>query len=722
MIGKQVFLFSSIGLVGLSLFLIVLIFRYGKTFVQRIWGYFNVFIIIWGIGAILVALSKTPQEAIFAWRVGIIGAILTAVTFFHFSACFHNFTFKKLLLKFVYIQGAIFVLLDVVGRDIYINETYELYGLHYLKATTLSFYLSYLLWVIILTMGFYGLLRAFFIARGFKRAQMSYLVVGTTIGWLGAITYTLPFFGIKIYPLGNFTIPLYCLIVTYGILKYRLLDIKVTITRTGIALTVYTLFFGLPFYLGYKTNSWLLSTSSAILLAIPAPFIKAENVILAQQRRYQKILLQAAEGMVTEHNLDRLLKLIVYVVKKTVKPTFAAIFSHDRENKVYVLKAVRDRRSTFPGIVFDQDSPLIFYLRNNYLPHTKDEMPVYARNYLEKELRIPFDLIVPSIIEDEVLGFLILGEKLDKSAYTQDDINVFKILSHQAALAIENCLFLEEFKKVQQQLFQAEKLASIGGIADGVAHQIKNRLNHFSLASGELKMAIKDFIDKNPNIVKEAKLKELFDYFMQIADSLSRNVKRTDGIIRGILNFARTTEKDTYFGWCSLEEMIKSSLNLILIKHEVASIPVEVNLNSIDMIWGVKSQLNEVIYNLTDNSYEATQMLIEILSPQERENYQPKIRIEAKEEPLDYLIIISDNGIGIKEEDKRRIFAPFFTTKASYKSGSGIGMYVVRRIVEENHKGKIWFESQYKKGTTFYIRLPKPKKSLTLNKIDSTNR
>jgi signal transduction histidine kinase len=349
-------------------------------------------------------------------------------------------------------------------------------------------------------------------------------------------------------------------------------------------------------------------------------------------------------------------------------------------------------------------------------------MPVYARNYLEKELRIPFNLIVPSIIEDEVLGFLILGEKLDKSAYTQDDINVFKILSHQAALAIENCLFLEEFKKVQQQLFQAEKLASIGGIADGVAHQIKNRLNHFSLASGELKMAIKDFIDKNPNIVKEAKLKELFDYFMQIADSLSRNVKRTDGIIRGILNFARTTEKDTYFGWCSLEEMIKSSLNLILIKHEVASIPVEVNLNSIDMIWGVKSQLNEVIYNLTDNSYEATQMLIEILSPQERENYQPKIRIEAKEEPLDYLIIISDNGIGIKEEDKRRIFAPFFTTKASYKSGSGIGMYVVRRIVEENHKGKIWFESQYKKGTTFYIRLPKPKKSLTLNKIDSTNR
>ncbi len=72
-----------------------------------------------------------------------------------------------------------------------------------------------------------------------------------------------------------------------------------------------------------------------------------------------------------------------------------------------------------------------------------------------------------------------------------------------------------------------------------------------------------------------------------------------------------------------------------------------------------------------------------------------------------YHIEISDNGMGMKPEDKNKIFAPFFTTKSSYKSGTGIGMYVVKRMVEENHKGKISFSSEYGEGTKFSIELPK---------------
>ncbi|MBU1112360.1 MAG: HAMP domain-containing histidine kinase, partial [Candidatus Omnitrophica bacterium] len=59
------------------------------------------------------------------------------------------------------------------------------------------------------------------------------------------------------------------------------------------------------------------------------------------------------------------------------------------------------------------------------------------------------------------------------------------------------------------------------------------------------------------------------------------------------------------------------------------------------------------------------------------------------------------------DEDKKKIFAPFFTTKSSYKSGTGIGIYVVKRIIEESHQGQISFSSEYLQGTTFYIKLPK---------------
>ena len=70
------------------------------------------------------------------------------------------------------------------------------------------------------------------------------------------------------------------------------------------------------------------------------------------------------------------------------------------------------------------------------------------------------------------------------------------------------------------------------------------------------------------------------------------------------------------------------------------------------------------------------------------------------------IIKIADNGIGIKEDDTGKIFIPFFTTKSSSKSGTGIGMYIVKRIVEENHKGKIWFESKHMLGTDIIIELP----------------
>jgi len=83
------------------------------------------------------------------------------------------------------------------------------------------------------------------------------------------------------------------------------------------------------------------------------------------------------------------------------------------------------------------------------------------------------------------------------------------------------------------------------------------------------------------------------------------------------------------------------------------------------------------------------------------------IKLKLEETSTKYRIEISDNGSGIKDEAKSKIFAPFFTTKSSYKSGTGIGMYVVRRIVEENHKGRIWFESAHMQGTKFIIELPK---------------
>ncbi|MDD3295768.1 MAG: ATP-binding protein [Candidatus Omnitrophica bacterium] len=501
------------------------------------------------------------------------------------------------------------------------------------------------------------------------------------------------------------------------------MDIRIFISRAAAFLISYPFFLGVPFIFAYRMepvlfpllgmNWWLVPTSLIVFFATLAPLAygqirsKMENAFLAEQKRYQKLLLQAASGMATEHDLNRLAKLIVYIVKKAVRIDFAAIFLDDKSNEIYRLKAYRDRGSKISkDMVFLYEHPLVQYLKKQKEPVLYEELPPELRESLGEFSKT--SLIVPSGIEDNLLGFVFFGEKLNRQPYTNDDIDVFKILSHQAALAIENCLFMEESRQAQEKIFAAEKLASIGGIADGVAHQIKNRLNQFSVASGELRYEIKDFAQKHSELIlKNPDLKKTFDYLAEIATSFLNNVKRTDGIVKGILNFARVEEKETFFSKFSLKEVIDVSTELLQIKHEISQVPLKLNLGSSDIIYGVKAQMTEVVYNMLDNAYEAIQDKVMRLEPEEKLKFSPEIKLRLLHEQSIDVIEISDNGIGVSKENERKIFAPFFTTKSSYKSGTGIGMYVVKRMVEENHKGKVWFESTHMKGIKFFVELPR---------------
>jgi signal transduction histidine kinase len=182
-------------------------------------------------------------------------------------------------------------------------------------------------------------------------------------------------------------------------------------------------------------------------------------------------------------------------------------------------------------------------------------------------------------------------------------------------------------------------------------------------------------------------------------------------MIRGILNFARAEEKETFFSSFSLREAAELTLIPLKAKHHIRDdnpFPLEVDAGPDDTVYGVRAQIVETIYNICDNAYEACLERKNFFKEDgEKRLFQPRIRLKLSQNHDKSIIEISDNGIGIKDEDIRKIFAPFFTTKSSYKSGTGIGVYVVKRIIEENHHGRISFESKYLEGTKFTIELPK---------------
>jgi signal transduction histidine kinase len=195
--------------------------------------------------------------------------------------------------------------------------------------------------------------------------------------------------------------------------------------------------------------------------------------------------------------------------------------------------------------------------------------------------------------------------------------------------------------------------------------------------------------------------------------SIDENVKKTNTILTGILNFAKpkssVTEKEIF----SLKEIIEASKMLVQIKHHKEKVPVVLDIPNEDKIYGIKYQIQEVCFNCIDNSFEAViEKEQHLKNPlfndiDKTEHFVPEIKVSLKYlDDNKYQIIIKDNGIGIKQENKVKIFSAFFTTKPSSKSGSGIGSYVARRMIVESHNGDITFESKYGEGTTFFITLP----------------
>jgi len=677
---------------------------------------------IWLFFYFLAYNTNFEKRALILFRIGYCGVVFLAITYFHYAVTFLKLKKFNSILISAYATGIIWIC-TIFFTPYFIKGVYTYFWGYYPKAGILHpiflvFFLGLLSFSMVLYFYFFFFKKTLSLI---EFVQVKYIFLAFAIYNFACVDFV-PNYGISVYPFGSIPTFFFLAIFSYTIVRHHLMDIRIFISRALAFSITYTFLLGIPFFFAYRMYPvlypimglrwWSVPVGLLTFFASIAPLAydqirrNMEAKFFVEQKRYQNLLLQAASGMALERDLNRLSKLIVYIIKRTVKIDFAAIFLKDKEQKKYRLKAMRDSGLSISALDFAYDDPLVKFFKTKKEPQFYENLSSSIKNTLKFPKRV--GLIIPSMIEDDLLGFVVLGEKNNREPYSEDDINVFKILTNQTAMAIENCLFFEEFKNAQEKIFTAEKLASIGGMADGVAHQIKNRLNHFSIASGELKCEIEDFKANHKDLVEQnPDLEKTFKYSIEIADSLIKNVKMTDGIVRGILTYARVEEKETFFSHFSLKEIIDAALELLKIKHELQEFPLAVDLDNCDMIYGVKAQILESIYNVLDNSYEASIDKKHHLPKEEKEKFTPLIKLKLTEESYNYHIEISDNGIGMKPETRQKIFAPFFTTKSSYKSGTGIGMYVVKRIVEENHKGRIWFESAHMQGTKFTIELPK---------------
>ncbi|MDF2633346.1 MAG: response regulator receiver sensor signal transduction histidine kinase [Pelosinus sp.] len=278
---------------------------------------------------------------------------------------------------------------------------------------------------------------------------------------------------------------------------------------------------------------------------------------------------------------------------------------------------------------------------------------------------------------------------------------------------------LEKLKQTQSQLIQREKMAGIGQLAAGVAHEINNPLgfvtSNFTMLGDYVKRLIylitayKNFIQVVPNedeqiqkaileinqLEKEKKL----DYVLEDVDSLfsetGDGLKRVGEIVKALRTFSRSDRADQYEEY-DLNYGLETTL--VVVRNELKYVAeVITDLQIVPMIKTIGSQINQVLLNILVNAAQA------IKSARLEERGLITIKTFSDEEFVG--CSVTNNGPSIPEEIQSRIFEPFFTTKA-VGEGTGLGLSISYDIIVNQHGGKIFFESTSDTGTTFTILLP----------------
>jgi signal transduction histidine kinase len=240
---------------------------------------------------------------------------------------------------------------------------------------------------------------------------------------------------------------------------------------------------------------------------------------------------------------------------------------------------------------------------------------------------------------------------------------------------------LDKLTRAQRELVRSEKLASIGQLVAGIAHEINNPVNAIVNTVGPLEDAVQS-IDKDPDAARDV---------VEMVKVVQRGAQRTKAIVSALHNYSRTDDESVVD--FDIDRSIDDSLELLrhLLKQNVTVVK---KYNNPGRVRGHAGQINQVFMNLLTNAAQALA---------HRDNATITVETRGDQDGVEVKII--DNGPGIPPDVLPRIFEPFFTTK-DVGEGTGLGLSIVHELVER-HGGTIDVDTKVGAGTTFTVKLPR---------------
>lgn len=671
---------------------------------------FAISVFVWSTGYMYWQLSGSEEDAIFWLRILVMGSSFIPYTFLHFVTHFVGRPLPRIVLSGYLVA----IILNVLAWTPYIFSGVEArMGLEFWPVAGVLFPLYFGGFLIVVSFCFVLLFDQYRKASIKVRNQNKYLIIGTAIGFFGGGTNFPLWVNIQIPPVLHGLSLLYILGIGYSVLKYRLLDFNEMVIRL-LGLLFFSVFFGAILaalfsvlmgyaYPGFYPSGyffwWMVFAGLSVVYLVISPVVRDFVIRIVEARlesarfAYRQDLRQLSDEWISNIQSEESPYAITEGIYGTMHLDYAALYIRKGMETDYRCEAsfgARPRALNLDMATLDPLISAIFRTRHAlFLEEEVERSPAFRASMTSLCATYPnlslTDLIVPVLAHDSFYGFLVLGSSSLYGAFADVDLLILENLCSQYALALKS-------KEVERRSNQVEKLVSLGTMAAGLSHELRNPLVSVRTLGGLLKKASSAPLSLND----------------QFSQTIQRDIKRISGIVDGVAAFAQNENRP--MGHVTLAEALLE-----------AKAPLEEELKQKRIEWSLEveeatpcalanfDQLVQVFFNIYENAINA-------LSEWEKRPEPGKISVCVSAQANRRLtqdkwveIRISDNGPGMSAEFQASIFDPFVTSRDTGQrdgaSGTGLGLAIVKKIIEY-HNGKISVDASPSGGASFLISIP----------------
>lgn len=545
------------------------------------------------------------------------------------------------------------------------------------------------------------------------KTRIRYLLLGGLVAITLALTDALPYFGIVGPSIGNVLTILYLYFLSQTLFRYRLLDLNELVGKMIVLGTLVVLLWAvyglLLAWLGSGQEGLFLLNSlvaSFVILVLFEPVRnRLENSIngwlVRQRHELRGRIADVRRELADAVDLEDVIQRIMTGVEESRRITHCCIYLIDSDGAGYDLLGHYGPSAGVDRIDAAQHKIFLDRLRSAGFVDTdairrelqnldsEDDAVRPTVQLLEEVIRsvevTQTSLVVPIFGSEEteqgrwLLGTIGFKDERLAGAFDLDDIDVFRRLADECGRTIETT-------QVYDRVKERDRLAAIGEMAAGLAHEIRNPL-------GAIKGAAQLLVDPQGRLIENSADSE------EWLGIIVEEVDRLNNVVTQFLDYARPSRTENVgYGNIDINEVVRKTVQLIETDESAANIEIEVRLDDlIPPVAGDPEQLRQVFLNLGLNALQAMEGSsgkLEIISTRRRRS---RLGYGSFAE-----VRFRDTGVGIPPDKLRSLFIPFYTTK---QKGSGLGLAISQRIVSQ-HNGIIEVRSTQDHGSTFSVFLP----------------